>query len=84
MLQQKIRRMKKKNEDKQERKLNEEASEYEILRKLGSKLLPPRFAKLLSAQIDAQIKGNRGKRYDNEFKKFALSLYFLIPEIIKS
>lgn len=45
----------------------EEEAEYETLRNLGSKLLSTNFAKLLSVQIDSQIKSKRGTRYDPEF-----------------
>jgi hypothetical protein len=38
---------------------------------------------LLLAQIDAQTKSKRGRRYDPDFKKFALSLYFLSPRNYK-
>ncbi|KYM98250.1 THAP domain-containing protein 9 [Cyphomyrmex costatus] len=31
------------------------------------------------AQVNAQLKSKRGRRYDLEFKKFALSIYFLSP-----
>lgn len=34
---------------------------------------------MLSAQIDKQIKSKRGKKYDSEFKKFALFIYFSSP-----
>lgn len=45
--------------------------------------MPVNFAKLLSAQIDAQIKSKRGRRYDPDFKRFALSLYFSSPRNYK-
>ncbi|TGZ53786.1 THAP domain-containing protein 9 [Temnothorax longispinosus] len=57
----------------------EDADQFETLCIIGSKLLPVRFVKLLLAQINAQVKRNRGRRYDPQFKKFALSLYFLSP-----
>lgn len=57
----------------------EEDNECKRLKTLGRKLLPDSFNRILAAQIDAQFKSKRGRRYDPEFKKFALSLYFLSP-----
>ncbi|XP_018346310.1 PREDICTED: uncharacterized protein LOC108750931 [Trachymyrmex septentrionalis] len=56
-----------------------ETNKQETLKKLGRKLLPQSFNKILAAQIDAQCKNKRGRRYDRDFKKFTLSLYFLSP-----
>lgn len=53
--------------------------ELKILKTLGNKILPEKFSMLLSVQVDAQTRGKRGIRYSNEFKKFALSMYFLSP-----
>ena len=47
------------------------------MKELGRKLLPENFSRILMTQIDAQFKNKRDRRYDPEFKKFALSLYFL-------
>lgn len=77
MLRETIRRMKKK--DQARNAVKKEEDEHEALRKLAYKLLPTNFAKLLSAQIDKQIKSKRGIKYDPEFKKFALSFYFSSP-----
>ncbi|XP_024881699.1 52 kDa repressor of the inhibitor of the protein kinase-like [Temnothorax curvispinosus] len=55
----------------------EEENEFDQLIKLGRKLLPEKFNRILAAQVDAQLKCKRGRRYDSEFKKFALSLFFL-------
>ncbi|KYN11781.1 hypothetical protein ALC57_16059 [Trachymyrmex cornetzi] len=54
-------------------------NEYKRLKELGHKLLPENFSRILMAQVDAQFKSKRGRRYDPELKKFALSLYFLSP-----
>ncbi|XP_018306118.1 uncharacterized protein [Mycetomoellerius zeteki] len=54
-------------------------NEYGRFKKLGRKLFPDNFNKILMAQVDAQLKSRRGMRYDPEFKKFALSIYFLSP-----
>jgi len=77
-----IRRLRKEKQ-KTRAKNEEKVNEHKTLRELGCKLLPANFAKLLSAQIDAQTKSKRGRRYDPEFKKFALSLYFLSPRNYK-
>lgn len=76
-LRENIRRLTKEKKKKKEDK--KKASEYELLRTLGNNLLPQKFARLLSVQIDAQTKGKQGARYSSEFKKYALSLYFLSP-----
>lgn len=60
-----------------------ELKDYETLRHLGCKYFSPTFARLLSVQIDAQIKSKRGRRYNSEFKQFALRLYFLSPRNYK-
>lgn len=57
----------------------EEDNECEHLKTLGRKLLPDSFNRILAAQIDVQLKNKRGRRYNSELKKFALSLYFLSP-----
>ncbi|XP_071573677.1 uncharacterized protein [Temnothorax nylanderi] len=80
MLRERLRRLRKKVENLESKaKSQEECKEHEILRQLGCKLLPTNFAQLLSAQIDAQIKSKHGRRYSPEFKRFALSLFFLSP-----
>lgn len=61
----------------------EKLKDHEILRQLGCKFFSPTFARLLSAQIDAQIKSKRGRRYNSEFKQFALGIYFLSPRCYK-
>lgn len=80
-----IRRLRKQKEEKKRKTtpIEKEGNEHTTLQELGRKLLPANFAKLLSAQIDAQIKSKRGRRYDPEFKRFALSLYFLSPRNYK-
>ncbi|XP_024872567.1 uncharacterized protein LOC112455095, partial [Temnothorax curvispinosus] len=50
----------------------EKLKDHEILRQLGCKFFSPIFARLLSAQIDAQIKSKHGRQYSSEFKQFAL------------
>lgn len=59
------------------------SNECDNLKKLGRKLLPENFNRILTAQIDAKLKSKRGRRYDSEYKKFALSLYFLSPRNYK-
>ena len=46
------------------------------MKELGRKLLLENFSRILMTQVDAQFKNKRDRRYDPEFKKFALSLYF--------
>lgn len=58
----------------------EKLQDHEILRQLGSKFFSPNFVQLLCAQIDAQVKSKRGRRYTSEF---ALRLYFLSPRCYK-
>lgn len=86
VLQQKLRRLQKKKRI-TTKELHEEVKikneELKTLKKLGNKLLPEKFSLLLSAQVDAQTKGKRGIRYNNEFKKFAQSMYFLSPRNYK-
>lgn len=60
-----IRKMKKKKQAKNA--VKKEEDEHETLRELGCKLLPTNFAKLLSVQINKQIKSKCGIRYDPEF-----------------
>lgn len=54
-------------------------SDSETLRKLGNKLLPASFARLLNVQIDALVRHKRGAKFTAEFKQFALSIFFLGP-----
>lgn len=61
----------------------DETSEFEVLRELGKMLLPQKFARVLSVQIDAQMKSDRGMRYSSDLKKYALSLYYLSPHNYK-
>lgn len=74
-----IRRLRKQKEEKKKRKtapIEKEGNEHTTLRELGRKLLPTNFAKLLSAQIDAQIKSKRGRRYDPEFERICVVIIF--------
>lgn len=83
-LREKIRRLRlKEKQMKIQTKNASEVNEYKTLRELGCKLLPANFVKLLCAEIDTQTKSKRDIRYDLEFKKFALSLYFLSPRNYK-
>jgi len=75
-----VRRLRMEKKKQTRKAMVKEEAEYETLRNLGCKLLSKNFAKLLSAQIDKQIKSKRGIRYDPNFKKFALSLYFSSPQ----
>jgi len=80
MLREKIRRLQKKVKILENtKKADEDPKEHETLRQLGCKLLPANFARLLSAQVDAQTKSKHGRRYTSEFKQFALHLYFSSP-----
>ncbi|KYQ55491.1 hypothetical protein ALC60_05553, partial [Trachymyrmex zeteki] len=54
----------------------EETNEQKTLQKLGRKLLSQSFNKILATQINAQCKNKRGRRYDHDLKKFALSCIF--------
>jgi len=61
-----------------------ETNEQETLKKLGYKFLPQSFNEICISGInDAQCKNKRGRRYYRDFKKFALSLYFLSPRNYK-
>lgn len=54
--------------------------EHETLYQLACKFFPQSFARIIFAQIDAQNKSKRGRRYSTEFKQFALCLYFFSPQ----
>ncbi|XP_024869566.1 uncharacterized protein LOC112453189 isoform X2 [Temnothorax curvispinosus] len=89
-LQQKLRRLRKKVEKSITTKESphgedkvQKNKELETLRTLGNKWLPDKFSMLLSVQVDAQTRDKRGIRYNNDFKKFALSMYFLSPRNYK-
>lgn len=83
-LRQTIRRLKLKQEkQKRATDIQEKNSDIDNIRQLGSKLFSGNFEKLLAAQIDALTKDKRGRRYDSDFKQFALSLYFISPRNYK-
>lgn len=42
--------------------------------------LPPYLASFIKTQLEMLKRGMHGKRYSNEYKQFALSLYFLSPK----
>lgn len=50
---------------------------------LSCKFFSGDFLQLLSAQIDALTKDKRGRRYNSDYKQFALSLYFSSPHSYK-
>jgi len=89
LLQQKVRRLQRREkkilskEETSEEQTKVESKELILLKALGKKYLPEQFNILLSAQVDAQIRNKRGMRYDSEYKKFALSIYFLSPRTYK-
>lgn len=80
-----VRRLRLKQEKK--KATEKEVNDVENIRQLSGKLFSGNFLKLLSAQIDALTKNKRGRRYDSDFKQFALSLFFTGPrnyrELIK-
>jgi len=77
-LRQTIRRLKlKQGKEKRATDIQEKNSDIDNIRQLGSKLFSGNFEKLLAAQIDALTKDKRGRRYDSDFKQFALLLYFI-------
>src|SRR5580765_5403282 len=78
-LRQMVRRLRLKQEKQKRTTENQEINDIKNMRQLGGKLFSGNFLKLLSAQIDALIKNKRGRRYDSDFKQFALSLFFSSP-----
>lgn len=83
-LQQTVRRLRKQLEQQKMRTSAEEENDIIKIRKLGKKVFSGNFEKLLTAQIDALTKNKRGRRYDNDFKQFALSLFFSSPRNYKN
>jgi hypothetical protein len=55
----------------------------EEFKKLCEKFLPPLSAKFVQVQATLNNKKQCGKRYTDDYKKFALQLYFISPKAYK-
>ncbi|XP_023310950.1 uncharacterized protein LOC111691813 [Anoplophora glabripennis] len=69
------------------RKLKKVANQEEIsvqqFKSLCEKFLPEKFCNLAKAQVDLKNIRPKGRRYTEEYKEFALTLYFMILGVCK-
>lgn len=79
-----LKKEKQKKSQTENQEINEGTSDANNILRLGGKLFSGHFVQLLSAQINALTKNKRGRRYDSDFKQFALSLFFQVRVLIEN